>query len=41
MLLVKSWPMEPLVYAAIVAGLLSYRFIRKLSRQPGARAARA
>lgn len=27
-LVVKSWPMEPLVYAAIVAGLLGYRFVR-------------
>ena len=40
-LLVKSWPLEPLVYAAIIAGLLSYRIIRRLGRQPRPRAARA
>jgi methionine sulfoxide reductase heme-binding subunit len=31
-LLVKSWPLEPLVYAAIVMGLLGYRFARNLYR---------
>lgn len=31
-LLVKSWPLEPLVYAAIVAGLLGYRITRFLSK---------
>ena len=31
-LLVKSWPLEPLVYAAIVAGLLAYRLVRRLKR---------
>lgn len=40
-LLVKSWPKEPLIYAAIVAGLLGYRLFRKLSRQPRVQAARA
>lgn len=33
-LLVKSWPLEPLVYAAIVAALLGYRVIRSFTRQP-------
>lgn len=33
-MLVKSWPMEPLVYAAIVAALLTYRLIRSFTRQP-------
>ena len=28
-LVVKSWPMEPLVYTAIIALLLSYRLIRR------------
>ena len=40
-LLVKSWPLEPLVYAAIVAALLGYRALRKVARQPRARVARA
>lgn len=40
-LLVKSWPLEPLVYAAIVAGLLGYRLVRRLKRQPRSRLARA
>jgi sulfoxide reductase heme-binding subunit YedZ len=42
-LLVKSWPLEPLVYAAIVTVLLGYRLARALRRQPraGARVARA
>ena len=40
-LLVKSWPLEPLVYAAIVAALLAYRAVRALSRQPRPRVARA
>jgi len=31
-LLVKSWPLEPLVYAAIVAVLLIYRLARRLTR---------
>jgi len=31
-MLVKSWPLEPLVYAAIVAALLGYRLVRSLSR---------
>ncbi|WP_414474142.1 protein-methionine-sulfoxide reductase heme-binding subunit MsrQ [Microvirga sp. M2] len=40
-LVVKSWPMEPLVYAAIVAGLLGYRFARSLGKRaaPGRRTA--
>jgi sulfoxide reductase heme-binding subunit YedZ len=40
-LLVKSWPLEPLVYAAIVAVLLAYRLARSMTRQPRAREARA
>jgi len=40
-LLVKSWPLEPLVYAAIVAALLAYRAVRALTRQPRVRPARA
>ena len=40
-LLVKSWPLEPLVYAAIVAGLLAYRLVRRLKRQPRSRLAQA
>jgi methionine sulfoxide reductase heme-binding subunit len=39
-LLVKSWPLEPLVYAAIVLTLLAYRLARTLTRQPRARAIR-
>jgi sulfoxide reductase heme-binding subunit YedZ len=34
LLLVKSWPMEPLVYAAIAAGLLLYRVARPLVKRP-------
>jgi sulfoxide reductase heme-binding subunit YedZ len=40
-LLVKAWPLEPLVYAAIVAGLLAYRLVRKLTKAPRVRTARA
>lgn len=32
-LVVKSWPMEPLVYAAIVAGLLGYRLARSMAKK--------
>ncbi|HEY7384163.1 MAG TPA: protein-methionine-sulfoxide reductase heme-binding subunit MsrQ [Beijerinckiaceae bacterium] len=39
-LLVKSWPPEPLVYAAIVAALLAYRLLRPMW-QPRRRLARA
>jgi sulfoxide reductase heme-binding subunit YedZ len=41
LLVVKSWPPEPLVYAAIVAGLLGYRVLRSLIKktQPRRRAA--
>jgi methionine sulfoxide reductase heme-binding subunit len=39
-LLVKSWPLEPLVYAAIVLTLLAYRLARTLTRQPRARTIR-
>jgi len=36
-LVVKSWPPEPLVYAAIVAALLGYRLIRSLVKKPSPR----
>ena len=41
LLVVKSWPPEPLVYAAIVAALLFYRVVRALFKrtQPRRRAA--
>jgi sulfoxide reductase heme-binding subunit YedZ len=32
-LVVKSWPPEPMVYAAIVAVLLGYRLVRSLGRR--------
>jgi sulfoxide reductase heme-binding subunit YedZ len=41
LLVVKSWPREPLVYAAVVAGLLLYRLLRSVLKQPRARPARA
>jgi len=40
-LLVKSWPLEPLVYAAIVAGLLAYRLVHGLTKPTRSRFARA
>ena len=40
-LVVKSWPMEPLVYAAIVALLLGYRAVRRAQRSARARVATA
>ncbi|MBM1171772.1 protein-methionine-sulfoxide reductase heme-binding subunit MsrQ [Microvirga arabica] len=36
-LVVKSWPLEPLIYAAIVAVLLSYRLFRSLVKKPSPR----
>ncbi|MBD2746483.1 protein-methionine-sulfoxide reductase heme-binding subunit MsrQ [Microvirga sp. BT688] len=36
-LVVKSWPTEPLVYAAIVAMLLGYRLVRSLVKKPSPR----
>lgn len=33
LLVVKSWPMEPLVYFAIVAALLGYRLQKRLARK--------
>lgn len=33
LLVVKSWPPEPMVYAAIVAGLLGYRLVRSLVKR--------
>ena len=35
LLVVKSWPLEPLVYAAIVAALLLYRLLRSLRQDRG------
>lgn len=32
-LLVKAWPLEPLLYAAAVAALLAYRVVRKLAKR--------
>jgi sulfoxide reductase heme-binding subunit YedZ len=41
-MLVKAWPLEPLVYAAIVAGLLLFRAVDRLrGREPKLRAQRA
>lgn len=37
LLVVKSWPMEPMVYAAIVAVLLGYRLVRSLGRRAAPR----
>lgn len=36
-LVVKSWPPEPLVYAAIVVVLLGYRLIRSMVKKPSLR----
>jgi methionine sulfoxide reductase heme-binding subunit len=36
-LVVKSWPLEPLVYAAIVVALLGYRLVRSLTKKPSPR----
>ena len=36
-LVVKSWPPEPLVYAAIVAALLGYRVVRSMVKKPAPR----
>ncbi len=36
-LVVKSWPTEPLVYAAIVAALLGYRIVRSMVKKPAPR----
>jgi len=36
-LVVKSWPLEPLVYAAIVAVLLGYRLVRSLVKKASPR----
>jgi sulfoxide reductase heme-binding subunit YedZ len=36
-LVVKSWPTEPLVYAAIVAVLLGYRLVRSMVKKPSPR----
>ncbi|WP_457089760.1 protein-methionine-sulfoxide reductase heme-binding subunit MsrQ [Microvirga sp. P5_D2] len=36
-LVVKSWPMEPMVYAAIIAVLLGYRLVRSMMKKPSSR----
>ncbi|MGF9761476.1 protein-methionine-sulfoxide reductase heme-binding subunit MsrQ [Microvirga sp. 0TCS3.31] len=36
-LVVKSWPTEPLVYAAIVVVLLGYRLVRSMVKKPSTR----
>jgi sulfoxide reductase heme-binding subunit YedZ len=36
-LVVKSWPLEPLVYAAIVAALLAYRLARSFTKKASPR----
>jgi sulfoxide reductase heme-binding subunit YedZ len=36
-LVVKSWPMEPMVYAAIVAALLGYRLVRSFMKKTAPR----
>ncbi|HEX2552912.1 MAG TPA: protein-methionine-sulfoxide reductase heme-binding subunit MsrQ [Microvirga sp.] len=41
LLVVKSWPLEPLIYAAIIATLLAWRGWRRIAKPAGARAARA
>ena len=40
-MLVKSWPLEPLVYAALVLSLLLYRVARSLRSRSGGHAQRA
>lgn len=40
-LVVKSWPMQPLVYAAIMGLLLAYRLVKHLRRRPRKRLAAA
>ncbi|MBA1156304.1 protein-methionine-sulfoxide reductase heme-binding subunit MsrQ [Microvirga mediterraneensis] len=37
LLVVKSWPPEPIVYAAIVAVLLGYRLVRPMVKKPSPR----
>ena len=37
LLVVKSWPPEPMVYAAIVAVLLGYRLVKRLVEKPAPR----
>ncbi|WP_114946187.1 protein-methionine-sulfoxide reductase heme-binding subunit MsrQ [Microvirga calopogonii] len=37
LLVVKSWPPEPLVYTAIVAVLLGYRLVRPMVKKPSSR----
>lgn len=41
LLVVKSWPAEPLIYAAIIAALLAYRAWRAVAKPARARTARA
>ena len=40
-LVVKSWPLEPLIYAGLVLLLLGYRLVKALAKQPRQRVARA
>jgi sulfoxide reductase heme-binding subunit YedZ len=41
LLVVKAWPLEPMIYAAIIAALLLYRLARASLPGPARRAARA
>jgi sulfoxide reductase heme-binding subunit YedZ len=41
LLVVKSWPMEPVVYAAIVGSLLTYRLVKRLRGRKRVRLASA
>ncbi len=41
LLVVKAWPLEPMIYAAIIAALLLYRLVRASLPAPARRAVRA
>jgi sulfoxide reductase heme-binding subunit YedZ len=41
LLVVKAWPLEPMIYAAIIAALLLYRLARASLPQPARKVARA
>jgi sulfoxide reductase heme-binding subunit YedZ len=41
LLVVKAWPLEPMIYAAIIAALLLYRLVRASLPQPARKVARA
>jgi methionine sulfoxide reductase heme-binding subunit len=32
-MVVKAWPVEPLIYAALIAGLLLFRLVLRLQKQ--------